>query len=141
MATIARILPEDVLIATFYCVGGDVRLTDDQRLSDIFNDAAKSSKDSPFAPFKSHPLYGYSRKLSEALQSLDHAGSIVRENAAQLYFQATDHTSGPFGKTVFDSFDGQQQAAIEAVALKIRQTFGAGNEPRTSGAHGTRVAG
>lgn len=136
MTTTETILPEDVLIATLHRVGSDIRLTDDQRLSDIFHEAALKSKNSVFAPFKSHPLYGYSRVLGEALQTLDHAGSIVRENAAQHYFQATDHTAGPFGKGVFEQLAPDQRALVDTVADKIRQEFGDVDEPRSSAAKG-----
>jgi hypothetical protein len=127
MATTGTILPEDVLIATLHRVGRDVRLVDDHTLSEIFDEAAKESG-SLFAPFQSHPLYGYSRLLGESLQTLDNAGSIVRENASQHRFRASEHTAGPFGRNLYNAMLSKQQAAIDAVAQKIRQAFGSVND-------------
>ena len=77
--------------------------------------------------------YHVSEVLSEALQMLDHAGSIVRENAAQTYFRASPHTAGPFGESIFQSLPPDDRAVIEKVAMEIRRTFEVQNEPaRTS---------
>jgi hypothetical protein len=124
MATAQSVLPEDVLIATFHKVGKDVRLIDDERLSSVLNEAAREASGSPFVAFKWHPRYRYSRLLGDTLQNLDHAGSIVRENASQGYFKATPHTVGPFGESVYSSLDDAQRRAVDEVAERLRQVFG-----------------
>lgn len=126
------ILPEDVLIAMFHRVGNDVRITDDERLARIIGNASsKNCERNPFAPFKLHPRYGYSRVFGDTLQTLDHAGSIVRENASQLYFRATEHTAGPFGASVYELLDTEQRTMIDEVAQLIRQEFKDANEQRS----------
>ncbi len=132
MQTTHSILPEDVLIAMFHRVGNDIRLSDDERLSRIIGDAAiKSNVHNPFAQFQLHPRYGYSRVFGDTLQTLDHAGSIVRENASQQYFRATVHTAGPFGKSVYLQLDPDQRQMIDDVAEIIRQEFGVVDEQRS----------
>lgn len=120
--------PEKVLLATLHKVGTNVRLMDDFELAKVFNNAA-TQYGGPFKPFAWHRHYHVSEALSEALQVLDHAGSIVRENAAQTYFRASAHTAGPYGENVFQSLSPDEQKLVEMVAADIKQTFEAQNEP------------
>lgn len=116
-------LPEKILLATLHKVGPNTRLVDDFALAKIFNDAAESLG-SPFKPFAWHRHYRVSELLSESLQVLDSAGSIVRENASQTYFRVSPHTAGPFGSSVFESLEEEDQLAVEEVAERIRTEFG-----------------
>ena len=132
MSTMITHTPEDVLLATLHKVGMDVRLVDGHSLARLFNEAA-TDVGGPFARFAWHRHYHVSELLSRALQVLDHAGSIVRENAAQTYFRVSPHAAGPFGKTVFDSLPAVEKGAIEELADRIKEEFG--------GQHGTCSAG
>jgi hypothetical protein len=114
--------PETVLLATLHKVGRDVRLVDNFELARIFNEAAKEFGE-PFKQFAWHRHYHVSERLSETLQLLDHAGSIVRENAAQTYFRVSPHTAGPFGGSAFDSLDASDQTAVDLVSARIRDAF------------------
>jgi hypothetical protein len=122
MHTGRSILPEDLLVATISRVGGPLRLKDDV-LARVLNDVAASHPESAFGPFKWHPLYHYSRLLGDTLQNLDHAGSIVRENASQSYFKASDHTLGPYGQRLYENMDNEGKALIDKVADQIRRAF------------------
>ena len=128
MAVNTQLLPEDVVIATLYRVGKDVRLVDDQRLAKILDDASKDQS-GPFREFRLHPRYDFSRVLSETLQVLDLAGSIRRENAAQRYFRPSDHTAGAYGSSRFESLSPEDKAAVERVAEQIKQAFATTNGP------------
>jgi hypothetical protein len=119
--------PEKVLLATLHKVGTDVRLKDDFDLAKVLNEAAEEYG-GPFRPFAWHRHYHVSEVLSEALQILDHAGSIVRENAAQTYFRVSPHTAGPYGASVFQSLVRDDQELVEKVAARIREEFGARDE-------------
>lgn len=119
--------PEKILLATLYKVGRDVRLKDDFELAKVFNDASKDLG-GPYKPFAWHRHYHVSEVLSEGLQALDQAGSIVRENAAQTYFRVSPHTAGEYGKSIFKSLEPDEQALVENVAKRIKQAFGVANE-------------
>jgi hypothetical protein len=121
MSTTIGYLPEDVLLATLHKVGSDVRLVDGHNLAKLFNEAAKDG--GPFTRFAWHRHYHVSELLSRTLQVLDHAGSIVRENAAQTYFRVSPHAAGPYGKAVFESLPMHEQSAIEALAARIKSEF------------------
>ncbi len=120
--------PENILLATLHKVGPDVRLVDNHDFAELFNIAAKSYRD-VFKSFAWHRHYHVSERLCEALQALDHAGSIIRENAAQTYFRVSAHAAGPFGASVFDSLAAQERLAVEELATKIRDRFRGQNEP------------
>jgi len=122
----------DVLLATLHEVGRDVRLMDDFALAKVFNDAAKQYG-GLFKQFAWHRHYHVSDVLSESLQVLDHAGSIVRENAAQTYFRVSPHTAGPYGEKVFNSFGDHERGLVKKVAAEIRKAFEAQSE--SSGAN------
>lgn len=121
--TMAPAFPEDILIATLYKIGKGVRISDDRRLADIFDEAAK--RESIFARFKAHPQYRYSKLLSDTLQTLDLGGAIVRDNAPLHYFRVSDHAAGPFGESKFLCLSETDQVAVASVAEKIRSVFGA----------------
>jgi hypothetical protein len=123
-------LPEDVLIATFNRVG-NVRLEDNSRLAEIFDKARQQVPAGPFDSFRLHPRYGYSRVLSDTLQILDHAGSIVRENATQQYFRPTPHTLGGFGESLYRGLSLEHRQVIDQVAEQIRNDFTVIDEQQT----------
>ncbi len=119
--TVKQHTPEDVLVATLFKAGVEVRLRDDFRLAKIFNSAA-DSYGGIFRQFRWHPQYRVSRVLSETLQILDQAGVISRENAAQMYFRPTQHGCG-LGERRFDQFEAADQEKIERVASELRELF------------------
>jgi hypothetical protein len=125
------ITPERVLLATLHKVGDDVRLADDFQLARLFNQA--SGEHELFQPFAWHRHYHVSDVLSQALQALDQAGSIVRENAAQTYFRASRHTLGQYGESIYNSLTPQQRLQIETVANAIKHAFEASHGPGTTG--------
>jgi len=116
-------IPEEILIATFSQLGTDVRLSDDERLAAILNEAA-SEENSIFRPFRWHEQYRYSEQLAESLQNLDCAGSITRENASQMNFQVSLRTTGPYGQSIFDSLDPASKELVMNVVEKLKATFG-----------------
>lgn len=122
MPTTMRRTAENILLATLHKVGRDVRLMDNFELARIFNDAATEFADT-FKPFAWHRHYHVSERLTETLQLLDHAGSIVRENAAQTYFKISPHTAGPFGEHAFESLIPTDQEAVSRVSERIRAAF------------------
>ena len=115
--------PDDLLIAVFHKVGREARILDDFELAKIFNDAALKDAGG-FSQFKWHPQYHFSKSLSDTLQVLDHAGSIIRENPAQRYFKVSEHTAGPYGKAKFDELDPNEQRLADALAQTIRERIG-----------------
>jgi hypothetical protein len=124
--------PEQILLATLHKVGPGIRLVDDYPLAKVFNDAASEYSDL-FGPFSWHPHYHVSELLSESLQVLDSAGSIVRENAAQTYFRVSPHTAGPYGESVFKSLSPADQEKVDKVAAIIKREFEAAHELGQSG--------
>jgi hypothetical protein len=72
-----------------------------------------------FRRFRWHPNYFYSEVLSESLQVLDHAGSIVRENAAQTYFRVSKHAAGAYGKATYERLTADDQHAVDDLARSI----------------------
>lgn len=123
MVTIERATPETLLMATLHKVGRDVRMVDDFEFAKVFNQAS-SEFGELFKPFAWHRHYHVSELLSGALQLLDQAGSIVRQNAAQTYFRTSDHLAGPFGARIFSALDGEEKKAVEAVADRLIKAFG-----------------
>lgn len=121
MAETREMLPEEVVLAVLHKAGKEVRIVDDRRLAEIFDEAARDSE--LFAAFKSHKQYHYSRTLTNALQVLDLGGSIVRENAPAKYFKPSGHTTGPYGQKLFEALSETEQRAVEEVANKIRERF------------------
>ena len=126
MAVATQATPETVLLATLHKVGNDVRLLDDFALAQIFNDASQKYG-GLFKQFAWHPHYRVSELLTGTLQLLDHAGSIVRENAAQTYFRISPHTAGPYGASLFDSLETEDQTVVLEVAQRIREVFPSSN--------------
>lgn len=115
--------PDDLLIAVFHKVGPKTRILDDFELAKIFNDAALKDLGG-FSQFRWHPQYHFSKLLSDTLQVLDHAGSIIRENPAQRYFKVSEHTAGPYGEAKFAELDPNEQRLAEELAQKIRDRIG-----------------
>lgn len=122
MATTLERTPENLLLATLHKVGTECRLVDDFTLAKIFNDAARKFGGA-FKQFAWHPHYHVSETLSETLQLLDHAGSIVRENAAQTYFRVSPHTAGPFGQKALDALESEDRRRVEMISDQIREVF------------------
>lgn len=117
------LLPEEILIATFSQLDANIRLSDDEHLAKIFNDAAEEPE-SIFRPFSWHQQYRFSEQLAECLQNLDSAGSITRENASQTLFRVSRRTTGPYGKSMFESLDQPSQQKVKEVVQKLQETFG-----------------
>ena len=114
---------EDLLIAVLHKVGRESRLVDNFELAKIFNEFATKEEGSGFARLKWHPQYHFSKLLSDTLQILDHAGSIIRENPAQQYFRVSPHTAGPYGEEKFGSLDSKDQRLAEQIAQTIKEKF------------------
>jgi hypothetical protein len=121
MSQETHLLPEEILVAVLHKVGPNIRLVDDERLASAFNEAAEKS--AILRPFRWHPQYFFSQRLSNALQVLDLGGSIVRENAPTKYFTISRHTAGSYGETTFSSLAKDDQAAISDLADKLREAF------------------
>lgn len=119
-----QLLPEEIVVAVLNKVGCDVRLADDIRLASAFDDVAQEAG-GIFEQFAKHPRYNYSRLLTGTLQSLDHGGSIVRNNPGTSYFSVTRHTAGAYGKGMFDSLSRPDQVRVEALAKRIVSVFSA----------------
>jgi hypothetical protein len=117
------LIPEELVLAVLHKVGTGIRIVDDVRLARIFNDASQRYK-GQFSPFGWHPQYRYSKVLTDAFQALDHGGSIQRDNPASTYFSITPHTAGPYGTTIFEKLDDEEQRAVVDVAEQIRKIFG-----------------
>lgn len=124
MAKYTTLFPEHVLVATFFKVGPDVRIANDENLAEIFNDASKKSP-SLFGDFSWHSLYRHSTVLSDALQRLDLGGAIVRENppTTDLYFSITERTGGAYGASKYRKLTKAQRSVVEDVARRIRERF------------------
>jgi hypothetical protein len=119
------LLPEEIVVAVLHKVG-KARIVDDVRLAKIFDDAAKKSQ-GIFKQFSWDPQYRYSRILTDAVQALDHGGSIRRENPASNYFSITEHTAGPYGGALYSKLSPEDQGAVDEIATKIQKTFGTGD--------------
>lgn len=118
-----KMFPEDIVIATLHAVGSETKLVDDERLATAFDKAAQECP--LFSPFRKHPQYGYSRLLSEALQTLDLGGGIVRDNAPLQYFRVSKHVVGDYGKSKWGLLQSPaEKKAVRKVAETIRSVFG-----------------
>ncbi len=119
---VTELFPEDLLIATLHLVGDDVTLVDDKRLAGAFDKAAKECPQL-FERFRQHPQYHYSRLLSEALQTLDLGGGIIRDNAPLQHFRVWRYVAGDYGKSKLDLLNTEQVEAVRNVAERIRSLF------------------
>lgn len=115
-------LPEELLVAILHRVGTDIRIVDDFRLAEIFNDAAKKFGP-PFSQFAWHPRYRYSKRLSESLQAMDDGGSISRDNPATDYFSVTRHTAGSFGENLYNKLSPRDKQAVDEIVNGIKTAF------------------
>jgi len=116
-------LPVDVVIAVLHRVRDKVRIRDDVRLAQLFNDAAKKHP-TVFGMFVWHPKYHDCPILAETLHILDMGGGIERFNAATRWYQATEVTLGSEGQNVYSTFGDAEKAAVDELAEQIKRAFG-----------------
>lgn len=113
---------EDILVAVLHKVGEDVRLTNDVRLTKLFQNASQKAPDL-LGEFAWHPQYHDSKTLRSALQMLDLGGGIVRENASIKSFRVAPRVAGGYGEAKYQSLDDREKAIVDDLANQIVGTF------------------
>ena len=116
-----NLFPEDIVMATLHVVGSNIRIVDDERLANVFDEMAKEHP--IFEQFRKHPQYNYSKLLSETLQTLDLGGGILRDNAPLQYFRVSAHLAGEYGKAKLDKLQPADEKAVRKLSEKIISEF------------------
>jgi hypothetical protein len=117
-----ELFPEEVLLAVLHKVGRDVRVAEDRMLVTLFDRAAKAHPEL-FGSFAKHPYYPDSRGLTEALQTLDLGGAVIRENAATGYFKVGPRTCHDYGASKFNALHPHEQEIVTKLAEQIRKQY------------------
>jgi hypothetical protein len=115
---------EDILVAVLHRVGQDVRLTNDVRLTKLFQNASQKSPQL-LGEFAWHPQYHDSKTLRSALQILDLGGGIVRENASIKSFRVAPRVAGGYGESKYQALNDHDRETIDDLAKEIVGTFSA----------------
>ena len=105
----------DLLLAVLVSSGTD-RFERSAELAELFNAAAESSP--LFGAFRWNPDYQSSKKLNEALNTLDLSGMVVGDNMPTRHFRIPNQAK-KFGPRILDKLspEAQQQVAELADAL------------------------
>lgn len=115
---------EDILVAVLHKVGQNVRLTNDVRLTRLFQNASERSPQL-LGEFAWHPQYHDSKTLRSALQILDLGGGIVRENASIKSFRVAPRVAGGYGESKYQALNDQDREIVDDLAREIIGTFSA----------------
>src|SRR5688572_7264260 len=109
---------EDILVAVLHKVGQGVRLTNDVRLTKVFQNGSEKAPEL-LGEFAWHPQYHDSKTLRSALQILDLGGGIVRENASIKSFRVAPRVAGGYGESKYMALNDRDRQIVDELAQEI----------------------